>query len=561
MSRSLEEEGDFPPEKPLTTTPPSLYYLGSQAPSSLPSVPAVLQNLKKREALTVSASRLCIVLVGLPGRGKSFIGRKLANYLNWKGHRCKVFNVGKYRREVAGSATADFFKGSSASGSSVREQVAQAALKDMFEWLEEPVVNMEKEDDYKDVMDSVAIFDATNSTVKRREMILNQCASRRFGVGVVFVESICDQPDLLEENFRQKIKISPDFADMPFEEALVDLKARVKNYESVYETIDDDTCSYIKVYNLSAKIMANQIFGRMSKTIIPCLMAWNIGSRPIWLCRAGETDGGVGGKTGKGTFGSRRTQDANLSDRGKELRDKLATFVHDKARTFHENQSYTPGMGSEKLHDEGEFHGVRLGSGLPVDTRGEKGACKIMCSTMPRAYQTAALDEDWRVEQFSSLNPLDKGDFTGLEMEEIKEVDPEWYAQLRKDPFQTRFPGGESYYDLIQRLESCLIDMEQQVAPVLIVSHVSVLQCLVAYFRGSPVQECTSIAFPMDTLVEMVPVQGGSWKENRYSMLPRSRVNSKEPLPKSPKSPTGSISEEGGEVEEGNTTHPIWGDS
>ena len=54
---------------------------------------------------------------------------------------------------MAGSATADFFKGSSASGSSVREQVAQAALKDMFEWLEEPVVNMEKEDDYKDVMD------------------------------------------------------------------------------------------------------------------------------------------------------------------------------------------------------------------------------------------------------------------------------------------------------------------------------------------------------------------------------------------------------------------------
>ena len=115
--------------------------------------------------------------------------------------------------------------------------------------------------------------------------------------------------------------------------------------------------------------------------------------------------------------------------------------------------------------------------------------------------------------------------------------------------------------------------MEQQVAPVLIVSHVSVLQCLVAYFRGSPVQECTSIAFPMDTLVEMVPVQGGSWKENRYSMLPRSRLNSKEPFPKPPKSPKGLISsveslsflgdfeQLGVGVEEGNTTHPIWGDS
>ena len=32
----------------------------------------------------------------------------------------------------------------------------------------------------------------------------------------------------------------------------------------------------------------------------------------------------------------------------------------------------------------------------------------------------------------------------------------------------------------------------------------------------------------MDTVVEMVPVQGGSWRENRYTLIPRSRANSKE---------------------------------
>ena len=60
------------------------------------------------------------------------------------------------------------------------------------------------------------------------------------------------------------------------------------------------------------------------------------------------------------------------------------------------------------------------------------------------------------------------------------------------------------------------------------VSHVSVLQCLLSYFRGSPVEECTNIAFPMDTVVELTPVQGGSWKETRYGLIPRSRANSKE---------------------------------
>ena len=33
----------------------------------------------------------------------------------------------------------------------------------------------------------------------------------------------------------------------------------MKNYEDVYETLDDDGVSYIKVFNLSAKILANQV--------------------------------------------------------------------------------------------------------------------------------------------------------------------------------------------------------------------------------------------------------------------------------------------------------------
>ena len=140
---------------------------------------------------------------------------------------------------------------------------------------------------------------------------------------------------------------------------------------------------------------------------------------------------------------------------------------------------------------QSSFKGARLESGVAVTSDPGSFPLKIMCSTMPRAYETADLEDFRRCEQFSNLNPLDKGDFTGLEMGEIQSADPEWYARLKSDPFQTRFPGGESYKDLIQRLESCLIDMEQQVAPVLVVSHVSVLQCLLAYFRGSPVEECT----------------------------------------------------------------------
>ena len=77
-----------------------------------------------------------------------------------------------------------------------------------------------------------------------------------------------------------------------------------------------------------------------------------------------------------------------------------------------------------------------------------------------------------------------------------------------------RFPGGESYRDLIQRLTSVVIDFEQQVTPTLLVSHVSCLQCLIAYFRNTPVERCMSIEVPMHTIIKFTPVRGGGWSES-----------------------------------------------
>ncbi|KAL8794075.1 MAG: hypothetical protein Q9195_003375 [Heterodermia aff. obscurata] len=46
-------------------------------------------------------SKLVIVMVGLPARGKSYITKKITRYLNWLQHDTKIFNVGERRREVA----------------------------------------------------------------------------------------------------------------------------------------------------------------------------------------------------------------------------------------------------------------------------------------------------------------------------------------------------------------------------------------------------------------------------------------------------------------------------
>jgi 6-phosphofructo-2-kinase len=71
-------------------------------------------------------SKLVIIMVGLPARGKSYITKKMARYLNWLQHDTKIFNVGEKRRVAAST---NGFRLSQASlervSSSVREALEQ----------------------------------------------------------------------------------------------------------------------------------------------------------------------------------------------------------------------------------------------------------------------------------------------------------------------------------------------------------------------------------------------------------------------------------------------------
>jgi broad specificity phosphatase PhoE len=72
---------------------------------------------------------------------------------------------------------------------------------------------------------------------------------------------------------------------------------------------------------------------------------------------------------------------------------------------------------------------------------------------------------------------------------------------------------------LMRRLTSVVIDVEQQVIPTLVVSHVSILQCLMSYFRNSPVEECMSLEVPMHTVIKFTPVRGGGWSESIHPLF------------------------------------------
>ncbi|XP_029357594.1 6-phosphofructo-2-kinase/fructose-2,6-bisphosphatase 4a isoform X6 [Echeneis naucrates] len=264
------------------------------------------KHISQRKVCMTNCPTL-IVTVGLPARGKTYISKKLTRYLNWIGVSTKEFNVGQYRREfVKIYKSFEFFRPDNEEGLKIRQQCASAALNDVRYYLTEEG-------------GQVAVFDATNTTRERRETII-QFAEQN-GFKVFFVESVCEDPDVIQENIVQVKLGSPDYTNCNTEDAVQDFMKRIKCYENSYETLDevlDRDLSFIKIMDVGQRYLVNRVLDHIQSRIVYYLMNIHITPRSIYLCRHGESDLNVKGRIGG---------DSGLTPRGKEFAKKLSQFI------------------------------------------------------------------------------------------------------------------------------------------------------------------------------------------------------------------------------------------
>ena len=75
----------------------------------------------------------------------------------------------------------------------------------------------------------MAIYDATNNTKERRQMILNE--AKAAGVEVFFIESLCNDPDVIMTNIKEVKLSSPDYRGKNTDDVVGDFLERIKHYE------------------------------------------------------------------------------------------------------------------------------------------------------------------------------------------------------------------------------------------------------------------------------------------------------------------------------------------
>ncbi|XP_010487153.1 PREDICTED: 6-phosphofructo-2-kinase/fructose-2,6-bisphosphatase isoform X2 [Camelina sativa] len=401
---------------------------------------------------------LAIVLVGLPARGKTFTAAKLTRYLRWLGHDTKHFNVGKYRRLKHGvNQSADFFRADNPEGVEARTEVAALAMEDMIAWMQEG--------------GQVGIFDATNSTRVRRNMLMKMAEGK---CKIIFLETLCNDERIIERNIRLKIQQSPDYSEeTDFEAGVRDFRDRLANYERVYEPVEEG--SYIKMIDMvsgnGGQIQVNNISGYLPGRIVFFLVNTHLTPRPILLTRHGESMDNVRGRIGG---------DSVISESGKLYAKKLASFVEKRLK-------------SEK-------------------------AASIWTSTLQRTNLTASSIVGFPKVQWRALDEINAGVCDGMTYEEVKKNMPEEYESRQKDKLRYRYPRGESYLDVIQRLEPVIVELERQRAPVVVISHQAVLRALYAYFADRPLKEIPQIEMPLHTIIEIQMGVSGV-QEKRYKLM------------------------------------------
>ena len=382
--------------------------------------------------------KIIIILVGLPARGKSFTSNNLSRFLNWCGINCKVFNSGDYRRKIlSGFQDSEFFNNENFEK---REEISKLCFDQLVEWL--------KNDG------NIAIFDATNTNIKRRKYIKDTASS--YGINnLIFIELITNDDNIINNNLQLKL-ISPDYVDKDKKFALEDFKKRLSHYQEVYQTIDDsENLKYIKIINFTEKLLIKNIIGANESLIISYLMNLRLNKNPIYLTRHGESINNE-----KMVLGG----DCSLTEKGLEFSRKLTDFIN------------------KDINDD----------------------FIIYTSCLKRTIETVKYFNNKKIET-RLLNEIHAGICEGLTQKEILFLFPNIFESRKKNKLRFRYPEGESYLDLLERLRYFVLQIESYNKPILIVAHNAILKVLLGYFNNIKLNNIPHLDIPLHTVFKLTP--------------------------------------------------------
>jgi len=116
------------------------------------------------------------------------------------------------------------------------------------------------------------------------------------------------------------------------------------------------------------------------------------------------------------------------------------------------------------------------------------------------------------------LNEIYAGLCEEMTYNDIEQLYPEEFKARKNNKLYYRYPGmgGESYLDVIRRVNPLIIELERMTDNILIVAHRVVLRILLAYFLDVEKEKVPNMDIPLHTLYCLQPKAYGTeltqWK-------------------------------------------------
>lgn len=375
-------------------------------------------------------------MVGLPARGKSTLATKIKDDLGHDSIKTKIFNNGDLRRKMVSNNTsiAEFYDPNNLEGVSIREKIAE--------------INLEKAKKFLKSGGDVAILDATNASLERR----NKIQAKLNDHPILFIECINNDEEILDESILRKIE-TPEFSHLPPAEAIRSFKQRISYYLPIYESLRDEP-NFIRLNSLYKTVLREEIKGTIPyyDQIRDFLVTDTI--KHFYLIRHGETYFNLENRIGG---------DSELTEKGLSQARNLAEYFSTKE--------------------------------VPL----------IFTSQKRRTIQTAepikAMQKKCTIIPLPEFNEIDSGLCECMSYSEIRENYPFIYADRKKDKYNYSYPDGEGYASMKERIDrgiNKMLYLSNSSSNIMIIGHRAANRMILSHFLFRREEDVPYIYIPQD---------------------------------------------------------------
>lgn len=284
------------------------------------------------------------------------------------------------------------------------------------------------------------------------------------GITGWFAEDVNNRVAILNDariGIEQVKQLTIDLKSEGIDTLLLQYKRANEVKDDEYETIaKENALAHVRVSKQSNEIFINKVQTYLQTRVIFYILNINMDGKSIYLSRHGESVYNVEEKIGG---------DSSLSARGLKYAQRLPSLIADE-----------------------------LGVAAPLT---------VWTSTLRRTQETAQF-LPYEKKAWKALDELDAGICDGLTYKEIEERYPNDYKARDNDKYQYRYRGGESYADVVNRIEPIIMELERQ-ENILIITHQAVLRCIYAYFMNIPQSDSPWMTIPLHTLIKLTTTSEG----------------------------------------------------